>query len=161
MPLINPLIAGQTRPQRVLWRYIKCKVQYELELVLPSKAIINEYTGNIKAYLLIVTIPIKEQDLTYGKIVPGDKLVIDFPLRTFESAWNRVSYTFRKQFNEECNLKIIMVKKNRQHMDFLHCEKLTPTDEQKVSADEVYDNPGDYTFKIDDKRTNVREEETH
>ena len=154
MKSLNPYIIYKEMPQKLQWQHFKKKKIYEIEIILPLDAITLNYNGR-EAYVRQCGKNMMEQDLNVSKILKGQLIIFDFPLKTFCTAWQGISYPFRNTLNGAENVLLKFEKKNRQSMKILSYNKTKPTQEQIEFAKEYYVQVEPFVFK----KTVIKESE--
>ena len=154
MENINPFIVSKDKPQEISSKQFKEGVLYDFELILPFKAILCEYRGNI-TYLHLCAISNKDEKLSVSEVFKGEKIMIDFPIKTFNRSWLGVNHLFRSQITENDNVRLVFKKKSKESIMIISYEKIEPTHAQKDFAEKNYVEPE----KFSPKKTIIRTRE--
>ena len=135
----NPFIALQYQAQQVSWKHCPSNTIYQMELILPFRAIVDEAGfRDGGAYVSICAQVLEDRKLNVSEIQAGSFIIINFPIRTFSRAWLCISRTFREQFCADDNLKVTFRKGSKQDISIISYERVVPTDEQKEFAEKNY-----------------------
>lgn len=164
MIIKNPMDATEDQYQHLSWKHLKDKTTYFLELIKPKKGPISYHTNstdNGGAYWTLAVEVLEESITNMYPLVKGEKIVIDFPVKTFQRSWAALSRILRREFTIEHNLKIKFTKITKKNI-FIHTvERMESSPEHSKFADEIYLHPEIYSPEKSVKAVIRREEKRY
>lgn len=161
MNVINPLVAAMNRPQQTSWKHMKEKTTYHLRLIDPMNCLLQESIFNGK-YLTIAAEVLKDSPLTVLKMIKGERIVVDLPMRCFMRSWYMTNGLFRQNFKVGDSVDLVFHKGSKKDLSFVRIERVEPTPEQSEFARSIYSNGEAYTtrpFELEDKSVEVSNNE--
>lgn len=157
MTVENPIITSYGKAQHTSWKHLKDKTVYKVRMLLPWKCIITEYARN-GGYMTIACKVLSESPLTVMRLVKGELMVLDIPIRCFERSWHGLPRLFKDNFEAEHSLDLTFEKRNFKDLRFKSIDRVKASKEEEDFAQVVYDNPRAYTqqkFKHDSESVRV------
>jgi len=122
--------------QEVLWTHIEDKSEFDIELISPMRATINEFCDG--SYIRFVVQVIRSNDVPI--LDDSDIMVFHVPLKTWERAMYTIPLNKKRDWTNigMDNIFISIKKINKSHLTFLKVETRNLNADQKEMADIHY-----------------------
>ena len=155
--LSNPINKMALSVQKIIWTHIKDNpaIMIHLELLLPFKAIPKAYLkGGYISYPAEVI-----EDCVEPGLTKGDYIIIDFPLITFERAFNLLSIKDKRLLREDENIDLVFIRKSDKIMMIKSAISKAPLDWHIEKAKEFYETQvSEKPYHLRDKQNGHRQD---
>ena len=142
MPIENPFIRCRDVAQHFSWRHLKPDVDYHLNFLLPVRALVQQVSRD-GAYVIIAAEVLEDRPTLNFLFLKGERIVVDFPTRTFERAWVSVAVRQRETGATD-NIRLVFVKRNLKNMHITSVERSKASPVQVAFAESIYNHPEIY-----------------
>ena len=141
----NPLTL--TKAQHTSWRHLNDNTKYDITLILPFQALIQEY-GREGGYFISAGRVMKDSPLKVMSLYQDDLIIFELPIRVFQRSWEALPLSFRKGLSPDNNVRIHFLRRSQKDLNLLYATIEPCSAVERTFALGVYENSSAYVKKV-------------